>query len=366
MVKAPEKKAKQSGNVGREVERLNKKLSGLNDEYVKELQDHRYDVEEARDEFTRLRAEQVKLRQDVEIERQARIAAEEVNKPEGALKQMKELKQLAVQAVAEAEEAREEAEEATELAMAFEQEADEYKRDVEHLEKTARNLKSKNKKLEFDLQRMAKGGPTRRTPSGAKYMDEDEVAKIYGEEIKALKAEVEMLGGKSEKLSAANVAAKMRHASLQKKYDDLVANGGAGGAGGGGFQVSANEKQLYIATADMSLFRRTVDKEMDKEEKFEGVKGTLQCISVSEKWIWGCNKSGEVMLANVEDKADAHEWKGPGDSPDPTLVAGVQKALRVATADEYCYVTTKKRGDLAHRDRRQGRLGESARLANST
>ena len=173
-----EKKA--TGNVAREVARLQKKMSGLNDDYVKELQEHRYDVEEMRVEFTRLRTEQIALRQDVEIERQARIAAEERATRVGALKQMDELKQLAVQAVAEAEEAREEAEEATELALAFETEADGYKRDVEHLEKTARNLKSKNKKLEFDLQRMQKGGALKGIRGGAKYLDEDEVAKIYG------------------------------------------------------------------------------------------------------------------------------------------------------------------------------------------
>ena len=131
-------------------------------------------------------------------------------------------------------------------------------------------------------------------------MDEDEVAKMYGEEIKQLKSAVDMHQGKVAKLSASNSSTMMRLGALQKKYDDLVANGGGGGAGGGGFQVSANDKQLYIATANMSLFRRTVAKEMDTEEKCEAVKGTLQCISVSSNWIWVCAKSGEVMLANVE------------------------------------------------------------------
>ena len=175
-----------------------------------------------RDEFTRLRTEQIALRQDVEIERQARIAAEERATRVGALKQMEELKQLAVQAVAEAEEAREEAEEATELALAFETEADGYKRDVEHLEKTARNLKSKNKKLEFDLQRMQKGGALKGIRGGAKYLDEDEVAKIYGEQIKELKAEVEMLNGKSAQLSKTNMSSKQKLETLQKKYDDMI------------------------------------------------------------------------------------------------------------------------------------------------
>jgi hypothetical protein len=35
------------------------------------------------------------------------------------------------------------------------------------------------------------------------------------------------------------------------------------------------------------------------------------------------------MLASVDDPADAHVWKGPGGSDDPTLVAG-QKVLRGA------------------------------------
>lgn len=38
------KDTKPTGNVAREVARLQKKMSGLNDDYVKELQDHRYDV----------------------------------------------------------------------------------------------------------------------------------------------------------------------------------------------------------------------------------------------------------------------------------------------------------------------------------
>lgn len=85
----------------------------------------------------------------------------------------------------------------------------------------------------------------------------------------------------------------------------------------------------------MALFRRDAEKEFDKEKTFERVKGTLQCITVTEKWIWGCKKSGEVVLASVDDPADGHVWKGPGDSDDPTLVNG-QKALRVATTEDWC------------------------------
>ena len=119
------------------------------------------------------------------------------------------------------------------------QEADDLKRDVEHLEKTALSLKSKNKKLEFDLQRMSKGMSTGRSVR----LGEGQVdpMKMYDDKIKGLEADNKLLEKSASDMKAKSAAEKRRLESLQKKYEELMKNGGGGG---GGFQGAAPPQQL--------------------------------------------------------------------------------------------------------------------------
>ena len=57
VIGAAGERKKPDGHVAREVERLQKKMSSLNEDYVAELQDHRNDIEEHRDEMATLRDE---------------------------------------------------------------------------------------------------------------------------------------------------------------------------------------------------------------------------------------------------------------------------------------------------------------------
>ena len=100
------------------------------------------------------------------------------------------------------------------------QEADDLKRDVEHLEKTALSLKSKNKKLEFDLQRMSKGMSTGRSVR----LGEGQVdpMKMYDDKIKGLEADNKLLEKSASDMKAKSAAEKRRLESLQKKYEELM------------------------------------------------------------------------------------------------------------------------------------------------
>ena len=98
----------------------------------------------------------------------------------------------------EAEDAQAEAAEATDLALAFEQEANDYRRDVQHLNKTVTHLKSVQAKLKFDLDRAARGQNVGRRSGpgslpGAAFIDNDEVKRMYGDEINDLRKQVEQL-----------------------------------------------------------------------------------------------------------------------------------------------------------------------------
>jgi hypothetical protein len=141
------------------------------------------------------------------------------NNPEGAA-QFDELKVIAKDAMDQAEDAQEEAEEATNLALKFEEELNNANRDVEHLTKTVAHLKQVQAKLKFELSKSG-GKPVHRPGHipGAAFIDNDEVKRMYGDEINDLKKTVGQLQEKLKEGSEKEAAAKFRCVGFRMQAD---------------------------------------------------------------------------------------------------------------------------------------------------
>ena len=198
----------------------------------------------------------------------------------------------------------EEAEEATELALAFEQEADDNKRDVEHLTKTLLDLKSAMQALKWKYEQLQKrvlaGGGARLLLPGQSHIEDDTVKKMYQEKIEDLQREVEM-SVKAQQESKADdmewkgklAAAQRKLDALQKELDEFKDKAGC--------SVAANKGFVYLCNTRGQMYRRSTEVDPAKREKWQLMQGKKKHISCSEAHLWAVDGFNGISSAKVRE-----------------------------------------------------------------
>jgi hypothetical protein len=196
-------------------------------------------------------------------------------------------------------------------------------------------MKQQQQELKYKLQALQKrvaSGSSGGAGGSASHMDESDVSRMYGEEIKDLKAENEVLLKKINEKTGDQMSIKWKMTTLQRKLE--VANKKIQEfESRSGCTVGSNDKWVYLCNANQQVYRRHVDAaEWTKPENrtWTLVKGTLRCISAGDKHLWGTNAKLEILLADAEGDPSSMEWKKVEGPP----------AIMVEAADKFVYMST--------------------------